>query len=460
MECSKNLHRELFCILFPGYVKNEEKAIQHMGGIKGISNVYSQANKKRLGMSFQPENPFIKKIYGDVKPAAGVLLKIKIKKTKSDNEVKREIISTSVIGSVSQITKFESLSDFQYMPVRTSAAEKPQCMLEQILPSGVDHFNSLLEPTSAYITPFIFTRSDKATSYSYSDKRYTVKDLVKEDSANSDEVHKSRTERGLPISRYVFNLVDDMPKEPNEYYIKLKNSRLTVCPKLEEEYQIVKELFNERPIWSLNLVKFRTKIKMASLRLILPCVAIYMREGPWRMMWVKFGYDPRKDPSARMYQTLDFRMRHSAGVHAMVMTRDQIVHCKKTDRTRSYKRNATDELSQDDIVYEGAVYFKPGMTPSQRQVYYQYCDVQLPEVQELISIEPPSGYQCHEKRGWLPPDTDQLCRDHIFHCVKQTLLATHKADLKFDDGSSGDESSSDEDVVNTSNVEADESPNI
>lgn len=40
MECSKNLHRELFCVLFPGYVKNEEKAIQHMGGIKGISNVH------------------------------------------------------------------------------------------------------------------------------------------------------------------------------------------------------------------------------------------------------------------------------------------------------------------------------------------------------------------------------------------------------------------------------------
>lgn len=58
-------------------------------------------------MSFQPENPFIKKIYGDVKPAAGVLLKIKIKKTKSGNEVKREVISTSVVGSVSQITKFE-----------------------------------------------------------------------------------------------------------------------------------------------------------------------------------------------------------------------------------------------------------------------------------------------------------------------------------------------------------------
>lgn len=29
------------------------------------------------------------------------------------------------------------------------------------------------------------------------------------------------------------------------------------------------------------------------------------------MLWVKIGYDPRKDPYARYYQTLDFRLRHA-----------------------------------------------------------------------------------------------------------------------------------------------------
>ncbi|CAH2240549.1 jg21023, partial [Pararge aegeria aegeria] len=70
-------------------------------------------------------------------------------------------------------------------------------------------------------------------------------------------------------------------------------------------------LFDDRPIWSLNLIKYQTKIKINSLKVIVPCLAIYMKEGPWRMMWVRYGYDPRKEPGARIYQTLDFRMRHA-----------------------------------------------------------------------------------------------------------------------------------------------------
>lgn len=31
--------------------------------------------------------------------------------------------------------------------------------------------------------------------------------------------------------------------------------------------------------------------------------------GPWRSLWVRFGYDPRKHPEAKIYQVLDFRIR-------------------------------------------------------------------------------------------------------------------------------------------------------
>lgn len=69
--------------------------------------------------------------------------------------------------------------------------------------------------------------------------------MVKEHSENSknDEVHKSRNDRGLPISRYVFNLSDDLPTEPNEYYLKQKSARLSVYPKLEEEYPVVSKVY-------------------------------------------------------------------------------------------------------------------------------------------------------------------------------------------------------------------------
>lgn len=69
-------------------------------------------------------------------------------------------------------------------------------------------------------------------------------------------------------------------------------------------------MYEERPIWSQNLLRYHSKIRLNSLKVIMPCVAIYLKNGPWRMLWIKYGYDPRKEPEARIYQTLDFRLRH------------------------------------------------------------------------------------------------------------------------------------------------------
>lgn len=42
---------------------------------------------------------------------AGVLLKVKIKKIKKDNEVKKEVTSTAVVGYVKKIYRFECKTD-------------------------------------------------------------------------------------------------------------------------------------------------------------------------------------------------------------------------------------------------------------------------------------------------------------------------------------------------------------
>lgn len=68
-------------------------------------------------------------------------------------------------------------------------------------------------------------------------------------------------------------------------------------------------MFEERPIWSKVAVAYKSGIPFRLLKFILPSVAYYFIGGPWRVMWVRYGYDPRKDPSARIYQTFDFRVR-------------------------------------------------------------------------------------------------------------------------------------------------------
>jgi hypothetical protein len=55
----------------------------------------------------------------------------------------------------------------------------------------------------------------------------------------------------------------------------------------------------------------KMKVVKCKLKVLLPLVAFYYLTGPWRCLWVRFGYDPRADPHAKMYQTLDFRLRQS-----------------------------------------------------------------------------------------------------------------------------------------------------
>lgn len=60
---------------------------------------------------------------------------------------------------------------------------------------------------------------------------------------------------------------------------------------------------------SHSSLAFETKIPRQKLKIILPSLAYYFTTGPWRLMWVRFGYDPRKDFTSRYYQTLDYRIR-------------------------------------------------------------------------------------------------------------------------------------------------------
>ena len=52
------------------------------------------------------------------------------------------------------------------------------------------------------------------------------------------------------------------------------------------------------------------------LRYRLPQLAYYFSNGPWRMCWIAFGYDPRKSTDGRVYQVLDLRLPPSPALDA------------------------------------------------------------------------------------------------------------------------------------------------
>ena len=71
-------------------------------------------------------------------------------------------------------------------------------------------------------------------------------------------------------------------------------------------YIAMKGKFAQRPVWSrqalvasLPPTLFLTNERM---KYRLPMLAYYFQQGPWRMCWVAYGYDPRRSSDSRVYQ--------------------------------------------------------------------------------------------------------------------------------------------------------------
>jgi len=69
-------------------------------------------------------------------------------------------------------------------------------------------------------------------------------------------------------------------------------------------------MFEEQPVWSRSALAAHLSSSPAVhvLSAALPALAYYFVSGPWRGTWVRLGYDPRSDPQAKIYQTLDIRI--------------------------------------------------------------------------------------------------------------------------------------------------------
>ncbi|KAK9835425.1 hypothetical protein WJX81_008652 [Elliptochloris bilobata] len=92
-----------------------------------------------------------------------------------------------------------------------------------------------------------------------------------------------------------------------------------------EKRLLVRELLAvlaERPVWALPLLAARASPAAAADVEVLKRVAYVFRNGPWKGLWVRRGYDPRLDPAARRWQVMElpvpivWRQRVEAQQHA------------------------------------------------------------------------------------------------------------------------------------------------
>ena len=230
-----------------------------------------------------------------------------------------------------------------------------------------------------------------------------------------------------------------MPDKPRD--VALNQIKLKFID--QERLGLVKEKFQERPVWSKNALGATTKIPADRLKLILPVVSYYFTTGPWRNQWVRFGYDPRKEREAGSHQTLDYRVRLQGGARNIVSAKRSYANYLLPYKAMNWSKPKTslintesfitsqDDKKLDEVTEEEKeklldVYlFREGRIPPYRQMFYQYGDLELQEAQHILASS--RGAECLEKSGWYLAGTEDRLRESLTRSINKHLRPDKEA---------------------------------
>ncbi|GAW82838.1 general transcription factor 3C polypeptide 5 [Plasmodium gonderi] len=163
-------------------------------------------------------------------------------------------------------------------------------------------------------------RDSKIFSPAYNDEEEL---LIRPSALSSNLQGEKETDESRSVSR-IMNLSD---KPSNQIIVIKKTVHCNPIAKFDDPtlpcvpfdsalkkyvsdklYKKVKELFEVRPIWTKEVIlEHLENVSTYCLKSCFSRICFYFADGPWRRTYCKYGYDPRKDPSSYIYQTIDFR---------------------------------------------------------------------------------------------------------------------------------------------------------
>ncbi|XP_071947358.1 general transcription factor 3C polypeptide 5-like [Antedon mediterranea] len=442
MLTNKTIGVGLVCVEFPGKVENVHNLMECFKGQETLSMVLADKNKK-LSLYFRPNDPYSHCCTGEVVPTERILLKVyhrRLKKgsnTSNERGVKDDI-KTEIIGVIETSYKFKSFVDFQYLPMTKSSSNTCESILDKIVPSKLEDSSYFKRDVPLFLLPEVFSRTDVSCDYNYKQE----KQVQRIKSKILHEAHLVGTDRDRRNNNAIFLKFEDkgIPIEPMPAAVEVLKRY-----KLNDDVNMVKKLFEERPIWSRTSLMGIANLEFKNIKVVLPTIAYYFVTGPWRALWCKIGYDPRKDPKAKIYQMLDVRIRLSARTYNSDIAFKAAAENNSTKLPRSLfssrRYNHTCRLSK---LPENHHIFKRDILPPFHQMYYQVCDLKDDELQKFVHANDGYEQSCDERDGWLLPDTFQKMRDLIHTLITLKIQEisdkeTQEIERNEDEDGEGDE---------------------
>lgn len=174
----------------------------------------------------------------------------------------------------------------------------------------------------------------------------------------------------------------------------------------------IKECFQLRPIWSRFALLCVCQCTPLMLRLILPAFSFSFENGPFRNLWVSYGYDPREDPKSKIYQLLDTRI---------------FISPNSIDRSNQMNSNEiqTDWIKQSNETKkfdENGYKFRLESLSSIRRTNFQLCDIELEEVQQILHENDGKESEFTEKDGWLERGTIDRIRSIMNRIISELVV--------------------------------------
>lgn len=422
-------NKHLISVEYPGTVVNVDKMIKTLGGEKEMFSIFNNSSK-RLPLKFRPDDPFCKCAHGDRFNTTNMIIKV-VKRTRKsatgELDVKYDI---ELIGMACTTYKFKAMADFQILPASYDSEHGCNSLLPNLVPTTLHPSSWLDEPSPLFITPLLYSRFDFPQN-GYLDIQVKNPRVPKLAELPPNLIGRSRKKRAGFAIFSTFESTEACNKPLDAAINQLKFYPLEIEMKIK-----VERLFKERPIWSRNAIMARLNCERVRLKLCLSCVAYYFTNGPWRALWVKFGYDPRKNTSAKIYQIMDFRINSTIQINEDKQGKKRNPYfCLPSKAIQNQQRIAT--INTQDLVpinraenddasaknqFINHEYFS-GRLPTVRQCFYQLCDIHLDEVQALIHQNDGSEEFCHEKDGWCELGTLDKCRNIITADLLKTIKA-------------------------------------
>ncbi|XP_072908456.1 general transcription factor 3C polypeptide 5 [Hemitrygon akajei] len=438
--------KRLVCAEYPGLVRDPLKMLETLGGEEGVSRAYADPCR-RLELHFRPKDPYCHPVCGNRFPSTSMLLRVKrrrrkitAKETSKEGESEEVKYEMEILGIIGTTYKFQGMSDFQFLALHNTTEGSQMSMYDKVILRKPEHKEFFDQELPLYIPPPLFSRVDNPVDYFYRPEVQHREGYHPPKLSNENLIGLGRARR--PHNAIFVNFDDaEVPSQPLEAAVQnwRKFNTQVVDRKAEEE---LKALFEVRPIWSRNAVKSNINIHPEKLKLLLPFVAYYMLTGPWRSLWVRFGYDPRKDPKAKIYQVLDFRLRCSTK-HGY-MPSDMPVKAKRSTFNYSLpitiSKPAPQVVSIQDLtkgskvlnfpqrkistlsgykLKESAYIFREDTLPPYRQMFYQLCDLDVESLKEIIHRNKGKETTCNERDGWCLPKTSDELRDRMSNMIKE-----------------------------------------